>query len=137
MYFDKQCFADLLKQAKGERSINRYGADSGVDPAYISRLLRCMVNNSPSAAIIKKLADSAANEISVNKLMVAAGYLDPDSSINTEPYGNTPSNRQKSNQWQEWEKVIEEAVRYNIPPEMALDLISSVGKSINKTKKST
>ncbi|HWQ74628.1 MAG TPA: hypothetical protein VN441_04880 [Syntrophomonas sp.] len=135
MYFDKQRFADLLKQAKGERSINRYGVDSGVDPAYISRLLRCMVSNSPSAAIIKKLADSADNGVTVNMLMVEAGYLKADPSSNPESDANNAPDHHKSNRWQEWEKVIEEAARYNIPPEMALDLITSVGKSINKTKK--
>lgn len=133
MYFDKQRFADLLKQAKGDRSINRYGIDSDVDPAYISRLLRCLVNNSPSATIIRKLADSAYSGVTVNELMIAAGYL--SDSPNSDFYSNYVLEHDKSIQWREWEKVIEEAARYNIPPEIALDLISSVGKSINKAKK--
>jgi SOS-response transcriptional repressor LexA len=80
--FDKQQFAALLKLAKGNRSINRFGTESGVDPGYISRLLRALVGSAPSAAVISKLAEHAANGVSVQELLCAAGYLRPlDSSV--------------------------------------------------------
>lgn len=82
MSFDKNRFANLLGQAKGNRSINNYGRISNVDPGYISRLLRCLVETPPSAAIITKLAERAHNEITLNDLMLAAGYLDDDSTKN-------------------------------------------------------
>jgi len=126
--FDKQLFASLLSRAKGDRSINRFGSNSGVDPAYISRLLRCLINNSPSAAIIKKLADAACNGVTAQQLMTAAGYL------NSENVPDNAIDHSNPSKWQDWEKVIEEAARYEIPAEMVFDLVSSVGKSLLKMR---
>ena len=75
MSFDKQRFADLLGRAKGNRSINKYGKDSRVDPGYISRLLRCLIDKAPSADIIIKLANKAYDGVTKTDLMTAAGYL--------------------------------------------------------------
>ncbi len=76
MKFDKKQFAKWLELAKGKRSINKYGNDSEVDPGYISRYLRGLIDQAPSANIIKKLALNAHNNISVEQLLAAAGYLD-------------------------------------------------------------
>ncbi len=118
-----------MKLAKGDRSINKYGNEAGVDPGYISRLLRGLVNNAPSAAVIKKLADAARNGVSAQEMMAAAGYLDISDS--------NQSNRDRTapHQWKQWEKVIEEAGRYNISPEAAVDLIHSLGQSMERIKK--
>lgn len=102
-----------------------------MDPGYISRLLRAMVENAPSAVIIKKLADAAFNGVGVQDLLAAAGYLDllP---------GGTDSDHNHfsgSEQHQQWERVIEEAARYDISPEEALDFISSLGKSMARIRK--
>lgn len=35
--FDRERFGKLLEKAKGSRSINQYGLQSGVNPGYISR----------------------------------------------------------------------------------------------------
>lgn len=75
MRFNKEEFARLLDLAKGRRSINKYGNDSNVDPGYISRLLRCLIDTPPSANIITKLAEKANNNITAEELMIAAGYL--------------------------------------------------------------
>ncbi|NPV27089.1 MAG: hypothetical protein HPY81_06495 [Firmicutes bacterium] len=74
--FNKFEFARLLNIAKGQRSINQYGLQSEVDPGYISRLLRGLVDSPPLPPTIKKLADKAHNEITYEDLMVAAGYLE-------------------------------------------------------------
>jgi|GEM_PF-3098961 len=127
--FNKSYFSNCLKLAKGDRSINKYGNEASVDPGYISRLLRGLVDNAPSAAVIKKLADAARNGVSAQELMAAAGYLDiADSNPNN-------SNRTIPHQWKQWEKVIEEAGRYNISPEAAVDLIQSLGQSLERIKK--
>ncbi|WP_127580965.1 hypothetical protein [Paenibacillus koleovorans] len=76
MNFDKVAFAKFLEQAKGKRSINKFGADAEVDPGYISRLMRCLIDSPPSAIIIGKLADRAYNNVSREDLMTAAGYLE-------------------------------------------------------------
>lgn len=117
--------------AKGDRSINKYGSDSGVDAGYISRLLRGAVENAPSAMIIKKLAGVASNGVGGQDLLIAAGYLDllPGEANDEHNYLS------KSEQFQQWERVIEEAARYNISPEEALDFISSLGKSMARIRK--
>jgi transcriptional regulator with XRE-family HTH domain len=73
--FNKEVFAELLNIAKGKRSINKYGLDSEVDPGYISRLMRGLIKTPPSAVVINKLAAKAHNNVTVEKLMVAAGYI--------------------------------------------------------------
>lgn len=75
--FDKNEFARLLENAKGDRSINQYALHSRVSATYISKLLREIVEKPPGAVIIKKLADKAQNGITYEKLMRAAGHLAP------------------------------------------------------------
>lgn len=74
--FDKELFAELLDKAKGERSINLYGQHCDVDPGYISRLLRKLREQPPSAEIINKLASRAHNGVTTEDLMAVAGYID-------------------------------------------------------------
>ena len=75
--FNKDTFAELLNKAKGDnRSLNSFASDAGVSPAYISRLIRKLVETAPSPDIISKIADNSHNdEVSYNKLMQAAGHL--------------------------------------------------------------
>lgn len=75
-YFDKEKFSTLLEKAKGQRGINEYGRDAGVSGAHISRLIRCLLDSPPSPQTIKKLADTAHNEVSYVDLMAAAGYFE-------------------------------------------------------------
>jgi len=87
------------------------------------------VDNAPSAMVINKLADAAWNGVSTQEMMVAAGYLDISDS------NHSYNNRTDPQQWERWEKVIEEAGRYDISPEAAVDLIHSVGQSLERIKK--
>lgn len=75
MEFDKALLADLLKKAKDDRSINKFGDETNVDSGYISRLLRCRVAKPPSAMVLLKIAEKAANDVTVEQLMSASGYL--------------------------------------------------------------
>lgn len=88
--FDKERFAQLLERAKGNRSINEYALHSGVSAAYISRLLRGLVETPPGAVVIKKLASKAQGGITIEDLMAAAGYL-PDRSEPEEPDPDDPN----------------------------------------------
>jgi len=101
-----------------------------VDPGYISRLLRGLIDSAPSARVIKKLADAALNDVSVEDMLIAAGYLDIESikSSKTDKAAQSQHLRQ-------WEEVIEEASRYNISPALATELIRTLGKSMEKAKK--
>ncbi|MGD0621446.1 MAG: hypothetical protein ABSA82_03135 [Thermacetogeniaceae bacterium] len=75
MKFNKELFADLLQIAKGERSINRFGSEVDVDPGYISRLLRRQVETPPGATVLTKIAGNAANDVTIEQLLGAAGYI--------------------------------------------------------------
>ena len=85
MEFDKIGFAELLELAKGKQSINSYGKITGVDPGYISRLLRGLVDAPPSAAIITKLVDKASNNVTASGLMEKAGYLKENRKESNDP----------------------------------------------------
>lgn len=78
MTFDKERFADLLKEAKGNRSINQYSLHSGVSAAHISRLMRGLLDTPPNPSTIESLADKAYNNITYNDLMHAAGHITKD-----------------------------------------------------------
>lgn len=78
MEFNKRNFAELLNIARGDRSINKYGHDSDVDPGYISRLLRELIDAAPSPKVIAKLAKKAYSGVTYEDLMTAAGYLEVD-----------------------------------------------------------
>ncbi len=101
-----------------------------MDPGYLSRLLRCLLDTAPSAAVIKKLASQAANGVDVQDLLLAAGYID---STDREFDVVKPAS-DKSQQMQAWEKVIEEAAQYNISPELASELFRTLGQSMEKIK---
>lgn len=75
MVFDKVLLADLLQKAKGDRSINMFGYEAGVDSGYISRLLRCRLTKPPSAMILSKIAEKASNDVTIEQLLGAAGYI--------------------------------------------------------------
>ncbi len=129
MDFDKEGFAAILVLAKGDRSINQYGKDAGVDPGYISRLARCLIDKPPSAAVIVKLASTAQSDVTLAEMMAAAGYMKNAETLNDRL---SPS---IFNNMEAWEKVREEALKYDIPPDVAADLIRSLGESIKKLKK--
>jgi hypothetical protein len=74
-HFNQQLFADLLKQALGNRSINQYALHCGVSAAYVSRLLRQVTKNPPNPPIIAKMANKAHDDVTYIKLMEAAGHL--------------------------------------------------------------
>jgi hypothetical protein len=75
MKFNKELLANLLKKAKGDRSIIRFGFETDVDPGYISRLLRSQVETPPGAMVLKKIAGHAANDVTIEQLLGAAGYI--------------------------------------------------------------
>ncbi|MGE5380034.1 MAG: LexA family protein [Methylocystaceae bacterium] len=76
MEFNRELFARLLEKAQGSRSINAYAREVGLTGAHISRLLRCMLNTPPTPQTIAKLAAGAANGVSYQDFMQAAGYLE-------------------------------------------------------------
>ncbi len=86
------------------------------------------MENAPGAMVIKKLADAAWNGVTIEDLLGAAGYIDI-------PGKNTDDHIDLSPEHRKWQRVIEEAARYNISPEDALDFITSLGKSMARIRK--
>jgi hypothetical protein len=77
-YYNRDQFAQLLLAAIGEnRSKNEFGRQTGVSGSYVSRLSRGIVPEVPSPQIISKFAEKAANGVTFEQLMIAAGHV-PD-----------------------------------------------------------
>jgi len=66
----------LLKIAKGDRSLNRFAEETGVDAGHLSRVMRGIMINPPSPDTLKKIADNAHNGVTYEELMIAAGHLE-------------------------------------------------------------
>ncbi|MDD3271510.1 MAG: hypothetical protein WC109_01605 [Syntrophomonadaceae bacterium] len=71
----------------------------------------------------------AWNGVSIQDLLSAAGYIDSGENIDDQV------DSRGWEQLQQWQRVIEEADRYNISPEDALDFITSLGKSMARMRK--
>ncbi|MGD0153080.1 MAG: hypothetical protein ABSC17_04850 [Thermacetogeniaceae bacterium] len=118
MAFDKILFADLLKRAKGDRSINRFGHETNVDPGYISRLLRCRLANPPSAVILSRIAEKASNDVTISELMIAAGYMKSfserdikEAEINNLPTKQSAIDNSEADAWPSFLKAMTERPR--------------------------
>jgi len=76
MNFNREEFAHLLEKARGNRSINAYAREVGLTGAHLSRLGRGLLTTPPTPQTIDKLASGAANGVSYQDFMQAAGYLE-------------------------------------------------------------
>ncbi len=72
--FDQKFFAELLKKAQGGRSQTDFAKDCGLSVAYICKHLNQNIKTPPIPSTIKKIAAVAANGISYEDLLDAAGY---------------------------------------------------------------
>jgi len=66
----------LLKVAKGDRSLNRFAEEAGIDAGHLSRVMRGIMVNPPSPETLKKISDNAHNGVTYEELMIAAGHLE-------------------------------------------------------------
>lgn len=67
-------YVDLLTQAKGGRSQTEFAKDCGLSTAYICKCLNGRMDKAPIPSTIKKIAAVAANGVSYEDLLDAAGY---------------------------------------------------------------
>jgi SOS-response transcriptional repressor LexA len=77
--FDKEQFRNLLIKAKGSRGINQLAREAGVSSSLLSYLINLKRENPPSISILIKIATVAQNNIGLEDLMVASGYIAPTS----------------------------------------------------------
>lgn len=108
--FEKEVFAAVLSKAIGSpnRSLSQYARQCGISPSYISRCLNSKVTNSPSTIIIQKLASRAANSVTCDELMIAAGYSPiPQNKMDSVEEQRLLSLCQKISVWMELNNVAE------------------------------
>ncbi|MCX7923402.1 MAG: helix-turn-helix domain-containing protein [Clostridia bacterium] len=67
---------ELLSKCKGNRSLNKFAEECGVDAGHLSRIMRGIMVNPPNPDTLRKIAENAHNGITFEELMLAAGYLE-------------------------------------------------------------
>ena len=74
--FNREVFKKILILAKGTRGINQFALQSGISSSYISELINLKRGAPPSMNILTKIAAACRNNINLNDLMRAAGYIE-------------------------------------------------------------
>ena len=82
--FNKKIFAMLIDKARGERSVRRFAADSGISYLQLRKLLMCEQENPPRLKLITKLAENSENGIELEDYLYAAGKTEPEDSNTVE-----------------------------------------------------
>ncbi len=82
--FNKKIFAMLIDKARGERSVRRFAADSGISYLQLRKLLMCEQENPPRLKLITKLAENSENGIELEDYLYAAGKSEPEDSNTVE-----------------------------------------------------
>lgn len=72
--FNIERYADLLAKAQGGRTQTEFAKDCGLSTAYICKHLNCRIDKAPIPSTLKKIAAAAANGVSYEDLLDAAGY---------------------------------------------------------------
>lgn len=81
-HFNKKEFAYLLQKALGDRSAYAYERETGVSRNHICLLLQEKRDIPPKWDTIQKLASKAANGVTYDQLMIAAGLIaDPEEEL--------------------------------------------------------
>ncbi|MGM0369199.1 MAG: LexA family protein [Bacillota bacterium] len=73
--FNKLKFKNLVQKSIGTRSKTQYANESGVNRTYISKIINQKLDNPPSPAILRKLANNSQGRINYKQLMEVTGYL--------------------------------------------------------------
>lgn len=66
---------ELIKLAKGTRSLTKFAKICGISPGNLSKILNKDSLQIPIPATLKKIAQNAQNSITLEQLMVAANYM--------------------------------------------------------------
>ena len=79
MQFNKRIFSLLLEQAKGERSWRQFAMDCDISYIQMRKLALQQQENSPRQKLIHKIAQNAANGITVEDLSFCSGVAAEES----------------------------------------------------------
>lgn len=72
--FNIERYADLLAKAQGGRTQTEFAKECGLSTAYICKHLNRRIDKAPIPSTLKKIAAVAANGVSYEDLLDAAGY---------------------------------------------------------------
>lgn len=92
--FDIDKFTELLISAQGGRSQTKFANDCNLSVAYMCKILNKKFDKAPTPATIEKIAANAANDVTLEDLLNAAGY-DPQKYSVFSPIALTEQNEYK------------------------------------------
>lgn len=65
----------LIKLAQGDRTLTGFAKECNISAGNLSKILRGINPNPPTANTLQKIANHAQNDVTIEKLMIASGYL--------------------------------------------------------------
>ena len=71
--FNKDCFSETIKKARGDRSQAKFAEDCDLSYAYLNKYANGKLTYAPTIGTIKKIA-VATKSVSYEELLIAAGY---------------------------------------------------------------
>lgn len=73
--FDKKRLSELLIQAQGSRTREKFAQDAGISLPQMSKFIKGLENGPPKPATLSKIMAASWNtDVSYSDLMVACGY---------------------------------------------------------------
>lgn len=84
--FNYDLLITLIKIAKGDRGLNKFCRDAGLEQSNISRLLNRKNTKPPKPEILLAIANNSDLKVSYNELLLACGYLETKKDSEEEDY---------------------------------------------------
>jgi HTH-type transcriptional regulator, competence development regulator len=66
---------DLIKQAQGDRSLNEFAKQCGIDSGNLSKIINKKNKHAPKPETLNKIATHAQNDVTYEQLLDAAGHI--------------------------------------------------------------
>lgn len=82
--FNYTALISLVNVAKGDRGLNQFCRDAGLEQSNISRLINGKNSKPPKPAILLAIADNSQFRVTYRELMLACGYLSVEGANNNE-----------------------------------------------------
>lgn len=73
--FNSDLLIELIKQAQGDRSLNQFAKNCGIDPGNLSRIVNNKNAQPPKPETLRKISSHAQNGVTYEDLMNAAGHI--------------------------------------------------------------
>ena len=73
--FNPDLLIELIKKAQGNRSLNAFARQCGIDAGNLSRILNNKNVVAPKPDTLQKIASQSYNDVTYEDLMIASGYM--------------------------------------------------------------